>query len=152
MKKSVKILFTTLLVGLAVALTSCADLLDAVGGAVTEAASLQNETFDATVGGKYVAFVFKADVDSEHSSTYKMDVVIGDYTYTDQYTWYLDNQDLEGERDVVIYRNGTEEGRLSPDALLPQVLTPVGYFYLGTIGVGDSGAVAVSSSNHFNRR
>ena len=35
MKKLVKILFTTLLVGLAVALTSCADLLDAVGGAVT---------------------------------------------------------------------------------------------------------------------
>ncbi|MBP5452653.1 MAG: hypothetical protein J6Y16_10500 [Treponema sp.] len=148
MKKSVKILFTTLLVGLAVALTSCADLLDAVGGAVTEAASLQNETFDATVGGTYVALAFKVDSDTENS-TYKMDVTIGENTYTNEYTWFLDNEDLEGERDVVIFRNGTEVGRLSPDALLPQVLTPTGSFPLGTFGTG---AVIVSSSNHFNRR
>ncbi|MBO4319285.1 MAG: hypothetical protein J5857_02325 [Treponema sp.] len=133
MKKSIKVLFTAGILGLVMALTSCASLLDAVGGAMTQAASLYDKTFTY----QNVELTFR----SESADGYiKLDVRVNGSTPSG-YSWNLDNEDLSGERDVIIYLNGTTRlGRLTPNSLIPTTLTANGSINIGGITV-PNGAV-----------
>ena len=131
MKKSVKCLVTVFLIAVGLAFTSCASLLDAVGGAVTQAASMYDKTFSASINGRTVALTFRNEsVDGR----IKLDVNVNG-SYSSGYSWNLDNEDLEGERDVIIYLNGAVVGRLSPNALLPTYLTAGNSFTISGITI-----------------
>lgn len=131
MKKSVKCLLAVFLIAVGLGLTSCASLLDAVGGAVTQGASMYDKTFSASVNGTRVALTF---VNESADGRIKLNVNVGGSSIPN-YTWNLDNEDLEGERDVILYQGGTEAGRLTPNSLLPTTLTATYNFTLGGISI-----------------
>ncbi len=132
MKKSVKCLLAVFLIAVGLGLTSCASLLDAVGGAVTQGASMYDKTYSASVNGTTVAFTF---VNESTDGRIKLTISVGGSTYSNGYSWNLDNEDLEGERDVILYQNGAEFGRLTPNSLLPTSLTARYSFTVGGISI-----------------
>lgn len=133
MKKTSKILFVTFLLSIVLALTSCADLLEAVGGAMTQAAGLKDQTFTAKVSGKNISMTFIFE-DIPGTDVYQLNLTVDGRNCTG-YGWQLDTNDLEGTRDVFIYKNPSNHtdpilGRLTPNALLPTALTPYSSFTL----------------------
>ena len=133
MKKSVKILVTAILVGLAVVMTSCAGLTSSLA----EAGNLNGRTYVTTLaGGTSVRFNFLME-SGKHN--YVLNVYINgvqDY----EYEWMLDPGENDfNAKDIKIYRNSGDVdteviGILRPDDVNPQHLTVISdYITVGTL-------------------
>lgn len=125
MKKSVKILFTTLLVGLAVVMTSCG----AIAAAMGEAAFLDGKTYSATVNGHSIRLRFSIE-NIEGMSHYPLYVSEDGVDYSD-YEWMLDPGEAvaEAKNILIYYTYVTGEDpvlTLVPSSITPSTLTAEG--------------------------
>lgn len=119
MKKSVKILFTALLVGLAVVMTSCG----AMASVLSEAWCLDNNTYAVTYGDHSLRLAFKME-DTEYQE--KLTVTVDDVALSG-YGWMLDPGEAVAEvKNIFIYKGGNTNdcviGTLEPDGLNPSKL------------------------------
>ena len=132
MRKSVKTLFTALLVGFAVALTSCVALMSAM----MEATVMYDRSYivDLTVYSSTLTFRNTQN----YGGNYDLEVILsydGSSTKSYDYQWMLDTSNVDGEKKtVLIYKNGNVIGRLVPDSLVPVKLTVAETFYLDVKG------------------
>ena len=158
MKKSVKILFMALLVGLAVVMTSCG----AMAAVMTEAGCLDGNTYAATVGSTSIRLAFKMEA-GEYGHE-KLNVTINGDSDSG-YEWMLEPGEAVAEvKDIWIYKRGSSVsdriGLLRPDSLNPETLTVVTWtgdddetkgliVPFGTMGT--TSVVFVPASTTFNR-